>query len=393
MHVACVLIEHLPIKVERLRTPALNSKPIILAWSHDSRQSVMDFSPEAGGLTVGMPLQKALSICKGTQVLEPDLPRYNEAFGRILSALEQRSPVVEDADLGHAYVDIRGLEGLYGGKAAVAKALLNAVPEAFEVKLGIAMAKFPAYIAALDSSPGRALAVPDDVRRFLAGFPVEVLPVSWRTKAMLREFGLDNLGQVASMAIGPLQAQFGREGQLIWGLSRGVDDRPVMPRNTEQVVTEHLSLPEPTVNIDALLLGIETLLSRAFSTSNLHNRYARGVSLHIEVFRGAPWTKRISFREPLADRKRILRIIKDSLAGMILPGPVEDMNVTLWGLTGQSGLQSSLLLDVKRRANLSDSLRQLEARIGRRPPIYQIREVEPWSRIPERRRALVQLSL
>ena len=210
---------------------------------------------------------------------------------------------------------------------------------------------------------------------------------------MLREFGLDSLGQVASMAIGPLQAQFGREGQLIWGLSRGVDDRPVMPRSTEQVVTEHLSLPESTVNIDALLLGIETLLSRAFSTPNLRNRYARGVSLHVEVFRGAPWTKRISFREPLADKKRILRIIKDSLAGMILPGPVEEMNVTLWGLTGQSGLQSSLLLDVKRRANLADSLRQLEARIGRKPPIYQIREVEPWSRIPERRRALVQLSL
>ncbi len=393
MHVACVLIEHLPIKVERLRTPALNSKPIILARSHDAKQSVMDFSPEAGDLTVGMPLQQALSICKDAQVLEPDLPRYHQAFSRILSALEQRSPVVEDADLGHAYVDIRGLELMYGGKAAVAQALLSAVPEAFEVKLGIAMAKFPAYVAALGSAAGRVLAVPEDVRGFLAGFPVDVLPVSWRTKAMLREFGLDRLGQVASMAIGPLQAQFGREGQLIWGLSRGVDDRPVMPRSIKQVVTERLLFPEPTVNVDALLLGIETLLSRAFSTPNLRNRYARGVSLHVEVFRGAPWTKRISFREPLADRKRILNIIKTSVTGMILPGPVEEMNVTLWGLTGQSGLQSSLLLDVRRRANLLDSLRQLEARIGRRPPIYQIREVEPWSRIPERRRALVQLSL
>ena len=33
---------------------------------------------------------------------------------------------------------------------------------------------------------------------------------------------------------------------------------------------------------------------------------------------------------------------------------------------------------------------QLEARLGRKPPIYQVRDVESWSRIAERRQALVQ---
>jgi hypothetical protein len=35
---------------------------------------------------------------------------------------------------------------------------------------------------------------------------------------------------------------------------------------------------------------------------------------------------------------------------------------------------------------------QLRARLKIAPPIYQVRELEPWSRIPERRYALVQMS-
>ena len=42
--------------------------------------------------------------------------------------------------------------------------------------------------------------------------------------------------------------------------------------------------------------------------------------------------------------------------------------------------------------NLKEALRQLQARLGAQPPIYQVREVEPWSRIPERRQVLVPFS-
>ena len=42
--------------------------------------------------------------------------------------------------------------------------------------------------------------------------------------------------------------------------------------------------------------------------------------------------------------------------------------------------------------NLHQSISQLRARLGLAPPIYQVRELEPWSRVPERRQALVQLT-
>jgi hypothetical protein len=48
--------------------------------------------------------------------------------------------------------------------------------------------------------------------------------------------------------------------------------------------------------------------------------------------------------------------------------------------------------DVKRDDDLREMISQLRARLKIAPPIYQVRELEPWSRIPERRYALVQMS-
>ena len=77
------------------------------------------------------------------------------------------------------------------------------------------------------------------------------------------------------------------------------------------------------------------------------------------------------------------------LEALELPGPLEDMSLTLSGITGESGLQSSLFSDLRKQDQLKEMMRQLEALLGCRPPIYRVRDVEPWSRIPERRQALV----
>ena len=68
------------------------------------------------------------------------------------------------------------------------------------------------------------------------------------------------------------------------------------------------------------------------------------------------------------------------------------MHLTLSGITGEVGRQESMWRDVKRDYDLQETFKQLNRRLKVTPPIYQVRELEPWSRIPERRYALVQLN-
>jgi DNA polymerase-4 len=70
------------------------------------------------------------------------------------------------------------------------------------------------------------------------------------------------------------------------------------------------------------------------------------------------------------------------------PGPVEQAGIRVTRLGYPRGRQNSLFSEVRGRNNLIEDIRQLELRQGN-PQVFKIKEVEPWSRIPERRYALI----
>ena len=108
-----------------------------------------------------------------------------------------------------------------------------------------------------------------------------------------------------------------------------------------------------------------------------------------QVLRGLIWQHRLSFREAAGDKDYAFFSLKNALINHPPPGPLEDLALTLSGITGDTSRQVNMFVDVRRRDQLRDTISQLEARLGKKPPIYQVREMEPWSRIPERRRVLI----
>ena len=391
MKIACVLITHLPVKAELTRHPRLRGRPVIITESSGSRQAVLDSSREAAGITPGMPLQEALSRCKGALLLQADESYYHAAFDRVIASLSQRSPLVERAQLGCAYVGLDGLEAMYGGQSRLISSLLQAVSSRYSPRIGVASGKFPAYVAALASDGSQATRVPDDnAAGFLQRFPVDLLPLSWDQKVRMRRFGIATLGQLASLSVSSVQAQFGPEGRVAWELANGIDTAPLVSYKYQEVVSEYLAFPSPATTLHAVLVALETLLGRAFASPALGGRYARTATLEAAILHRPPWTRRFAFKQAVNSKDRAFFALRGMLESASMSGPLEDMRLTLSGLTGDSGVQSSLFSDVRRQQQLKEMMGQLEARLGRRPPIYRVRQVEPWSRIPERRQALVQ---
>jgi len=387
--IACIYIVHFPFQVELQSRPHLRGKPVVVADLSPGQRKVVDASPQARDITAGMPLPEALSRCPGALLLEADLPLYQAAFDRLLDSLETVSPLVEGEGLGLAYVDLEGLEELYGGDKPMLEALTQAALP-FQGGIGVGQAKFDACLAARNSRAGQVQVVPGDTCAFLRNFPVEALPLPWQVIERLRGFGLRTLGEVARLPPGPLQAQLGPEGRQAWDLASGVDRRPFLPRRSEEQITESLALVAPAVSLEPLLLTVEAVLRRLFRHPRVTGKYVRALSIEGRLSRGAAFVQRVAFREPVGDAGRAYRLVKMRLANIQLPGPLEEISITLIGLTGESGRQVNLFTDVRKLDDLREALRQLEVRLGRRPPVYQIREVEPWSRIPERRRALVE---
>ena len=390
MKIACILITHLPVKTEMRRHTELRGRPVIVTTESGRGAVVLDASPGAEGIAPGMPLQEAMSRCKVATLIEGDEPYYLAAFDRITQALAQRSPLVERSELGCVYVGIHGLEAIYGDEAGLMAALLNAVPHEYSARVGLAGTKFPAYVAAVIGGEGQVTRVPEDVAAFLDDVTVDLLPMSWGARARLHGFGLHTMGQVASLSIGSLQAQFGAEGRLAWELANGIDRSWFDTLNHEDVVSESVTFPSPVTTFSAVLLAVEMLLGRVIAHPTVRGRFVRGISIEGNVLHRPPWKKALAFKSPVGVRDSALPVIKSWLETARLPGPLEDLKLTLSGVAGDSGIQSSLLSDVREREQLREMMRQLEMRLRAKPPIYRVMELEPWSRIPERRRALVQ---
>jgi DNA polymerase IV len=389
VRIMCVLLPNFPLRCELADRPATG--PAVVTYSVGSQKLVLDFSPELNDLERDTPVQEALAHHGEAAVLQGDLPRYWSIFHEILDALEQRSPLVEGADLGLAYIGIDGLQLIYPTDDLLIKAVREAVPPRFRARLGLAEGKFPAYLAALQSPPDGHLILKGNLRGFLNDLPCAVLPISLKSKSKLRDFGLRTLKQVGALPAGPLLSQFGPEGRTIRELALGRDDTPLYPRFLEENIEENCLLGSVTVSLEALLVTWQSLLVKSFKEFAHKGLGVRSLTLWTRTWNGLDWEQKVKFKEPAMNPESALGRIKPLVENFPQPGPVEQLGLRVTGLGHQCGRQKSLFDEVREREHLLEDIKQLELRLGS-PQVFKIKEVEPWSRIPERRYALMPLS-
>lgn len=391
MPVAALIIPHFALRMSLLDQPELDGLPLILTSPPNSRTVVNDCTPEATrhGVRPGMLLREVIALCPDAIFIEPNPVGEAMVFDEILRSLETFSPSIEAGPPGCCYVDLQGLQRHDASPEAGAVRLLQLIPSVLRPRAGIAPGKFTALCAARKSHPGSTLLIGQDVvRPFLSELPVSWLPLDPKTITRMERLGLQTMGEVAALPVTAMQARFGKDGRRAWELCRGQDDLTVTPLQRPESVIEGITLPAPSTSRDMLLLGITQLVRRAFGRPELRHRNVRQAQLHVLIEDNRSWEKSLSFREP-AGPERIIEIIQHRLQDLELQGAAERIVLHLIGLVSETTRQQLLpLLAPKRMAPIGNAVRQLKQRYGD-SPLYRIVEIEPWSRIPERRYALI----
>src|SRR4030042_3744146 len=261
MKILCVLLPHFPWRCEVRRHPDTEGRAAIVTHTEGSQKLVLDHSPGMEGLVRDMPLQQALARHGEAELLHADIPYYRAVFNEVLDALEQKSPLVEGAEAGCIYIGVDGLQLIYPDDNALADAVREVTAD-FRPQIVIAANKFLATLAAQQCPPNNFKVLRCAMAASLKDLPCDVLPVSFKSKGKLRDFGIRTLGQVAAMLPGPLQSQFGPEGKRIWELAQGIDDTPLYPRFMEEAIEESVTLSSITVSMDAITTSAESILLR-----------------------------------------------------------------------------------------------------------------------------------
>src|SRR5882762_3446883 len=125
---ACVWIPLFPLRCEEARHDGLAAYPTALLAPDITRKlwQVSSFARHAG-VKPGMTVSQAIGLCSSLRLIEPDPVHYDDCFARVLTALNEISPVIESGELGLAYVGIDGLEGIFGSPGEIVEAIRRTV--------------------------------------------------------------------------------------------------------------------------------------------------------------------------------------------------------------------------------------------------------------------------
>jgi nucleotidyltransferase/DNA polymerase involved in DNA repair len=389
---ACLTIPAIALACEIAERPALATEAV--AITGESRARVLECSPRALSLGVwqGMPLRKATALCPGLVVLEQRPALVARVAAHLVEAIASISPLVEEGEPGIVYADLRGMEALYPRPGLVEQAIFDAVPSGIEPRLGTANTKFTAEIAARCSLPGESLRIePDEARDFLSGKPASWLPLDHEAIERLGLLGIRTIGDFAAFPRPAVEAQFGKAGGRAWLAARGEDPSPLRPRPFErEQVLERVQAQPPLVSRDAIARTTEQMLIRALRHPRALNRFVCSVRVCATTDDDRLWERVRVLREPAGGQVRLWAAIRPLLEDADYPGPVAELELELGGLTSESGRQPALLNaeQIRKREQLDEMVRHLKVRYGH-PALARVVEVEPWSRIPERRHALM----
>lgn len=285
------------------------------------------------GVTRGMSAERARLLVPKAVVHARDPQLEQAAWEAALEVLLGVAPALEAATVGTAFLGRPDPDRL---RAAVAR--LGATAAA-------ASDRETARLGAARAAAGHTLSVaPADRGIFLARFSVEHLDrigFSAELGDALRRFGYPVLADVARLTRRQLTAQFGRDGERLFGLLHpDTEQAPVPLYHPPPTITASVDLDPPCTEAAELLPAVDYLVKEA--ACSLDTVHARRLTVRAEGTDGPRAATRI-LPEATRSSAMLTRAARTLLLDLLRsPAPLDRLSVELGGLAPASLEQGAL---------------------------------------------------
>ena len=256
--------------------PSLRGRPLAVGGQADQRGVVATCNYEARrfGIHSAMSTAKALQRCPDLIVLPPAMDKYRTASRQILGIYRDYTEKVEPLSLDEAYLDVTQAPQHRGSATLIAQEIRARIAEEVGItaSAGIAPNKFIAKIASDWNKPdGQFVVRPQQVDAFVAALPVDKLfGVGKVTAQKLKKLGAQSCEDLRAWTLPELQHHFGKFGQRLFELCRGIDTREVIAsRERKSVSVEETyakdlpDLPACLEQLPALQVRLQERIQRA----------------------------------------------------------------------------------------------------------------------------------
>ncbi|NQU39572.1 MAG: DNA polymerase IV [Lentisphaerae bacterium] len=235
--------------VEQRDRPELRGQPVVVGAPADQRGVVAAASYEARqfGIHSAMPSREAYQRCPQAVFLPPDGKRYMAASRQIRAIFDRFTPHVEPLSIDEAFLDVSGVEHLFGRGEAIARQIKDTIRSETELtaSAGVAPNKFLAKLASDMEKPDGLTVVPrspEAIAAFLAPLSISrIWGVGKVTRRPLEAAGIHTIGQLqACNEVRLASILTPRSARHLLRLAWGEDDREVETEHEEKSIShEH----------------------------------------------------------------------------------------------------------------------------------------------------------
>ncbi|XPV76704.1 MAG: DNA polymerase IV [Desulfovibrio sp.] len=243
--------------VEQLDNPELRGKPIAVGGDGE-RGVVSTASYEARKFGVRSALSGVLAkrLCPQLIFVRGRKSRYSEISGQVMAVLGEFSPVVVQASVDEAYLDVTGTENLFGTPEELAAQIKRRVFEETGLTCSVGGAPVP-YLAKIASDyhkpAGLTIIHADMVDVFLQELPVGKIPgVGKKTMAILEKEGIVFATDILKKDRAYWVQKLGKGGASLWERANGRDSRELGAPAASKSVSAENTFRKDTLDMEFL---------------------------------------------------------------------------------------------------------------------------------------------
>lgn len=254
--------------VEVRDQPRLRGLPVAVGGRPGGRGVIAtcNYEARAFGVRSAMPAARALRLCPDLVILPPDMARYRQVASDIHGIFRRYTERIEPLSLDEAYLDVSDSEAFQGSATRIAEAIRAAVRAevGITVSAGVAPGKVLAKLASEWRKPDGLFVIrPEAVADFIAALPVSRLHgVGEVTGRRLAALGIHTGADLRRCELTELVRHFGRFGQRLHELARGVDERPVRTRQQRKSISVETTYASDLPDLDSCRQQLASLQER-----------------------------------------------------------------------------------------------------------------------------------
>jgi DNA polymerase IV (archaeal DinB-like DNA polymerase) len=261
--------------VEERNTPHFRGMPIVVGASPQEGNgrgvvSTANYAARAYGIHSAMPIRRAWLFSQQAEkrgmkpviFLPVDSAQYSETSEHIMRILHAYVPLVEEAGIDEAYIDVSFCIS-YKKARNIAERIKKEIllKEKITASIGIGPNKLIAKIASDFQKPdGLTLVQEDSAEEFLEPLGLRKIPgIGPKSEATFMRIGVRTVREAKQLAKTELENLFGKWGSTLYDDLRGKDSAPLVTVREAKSIGEEETFEEDTLDASVLFARLNEM--------------------------------------------------------------------------------------------------------------------------------------